>query len=136
MTIVQSALLPSANVSTDAVPSFWGLQAVGAKLTTLIAGFGGISLLLLWLYTVLLVAVAGRTVGMMVTDLRVVRATFQRPRALDVLRRYILAALSVVTVFPLILWGLRRVQPYERVSGTRLVSASATLVPSSERSFA
>lgn len=81
----------------------------------------------LWLYCVVLVTTVGRTVGMMITDLRVVRADFGRPAFWDVLGRYILAALSFFTVFPLVLWGWRRIQPYDRLSRTRLVSASARL---------
>ncbi|HTX57295.1 MAG TPA: RDD family protein [Candidatus Acidoferrales bacterium] len=81
----------------------------------------------LWLYSVVLVTAVGRTVGMMIMDLRVVRADFGRASFWDVLARYTLAALSIVAIFPLVLWGLRRIQPYDRLSRTRLVSASARL---------
>lgn len=87
------------------------------------------TIIYLWLYSVVLVAVLGRTVGMMIVDVRVVRADFGRPRIWDAIGRYVLAALTLLTVIPLFLWGLRRVQPYDRLSRTRLVSASAALEP-------
>lgn len=88
----------------------------------------GTALMLLWLYCIVLVTALGRTVGMMIVDLRVVRKDFSPPRFWDVFVRYVLAGLSVVTVVPL-LWLLRRVQPYERLSGTRLVNANAVIEP-------
>lgn len=86
------------------------------------------SLFVLWLYCIVLVTALGRTVGMMIVDLRVVRKDFSRPRFWDVFFRYTLAGLSVLTVVPL-LWLVRRVQPYERLSGTRLVNANAVIEP-------
>jgi uncharacterized RDD family membrane protein YckC len=83
----------------------------------------------LWLYCVVLVSTVGRTAGMMIVDVRVVRADFARPTIWDALKRYTLAGLSLLTVLPLVLWGFRRVQPYERLSGTRLVSANAVVEP-------
>jgi Zn-dependent protease with chaperone function/uncharacterized RDD family membrane protein YckC len=83
----------------------------------------------LWLYCVVLVTTVGRTAGMMIVDVRVVRADFARLTIWDVLKRYTLAALSFLTVVPLVLWGFRRVQPYERLSGTRLVNANAVIEP-------
>ncbi|MBV8424256.1 MAG: RDD family protein, partial [Candidatus Eremiobacteraeota bacterium] len=92
--------------------------------------FSSTALVWLWIYTIVLVMVIGRTVGMMIVDVRVVRGDFTRPTVWNAVVRYALAALSLMTVFPLVVWGLRRVQPYERLSGTRLVSASAALVQS------
>jgi len=98
----------------------------------LVAGsLGWVALFFLWLYAIVLVSATGRTIGMMVFDLCVVRSNLERPTLWNVIARYMLAALSILTVFPIVLWGLRRVQPYDRYSGTRLVSASALLtVPS------
>jgi Zn-dependent protease with chaperone function/uncharacterized RDD family membrane protein YckC len=97
------------------------------------AMIGGIifsqSLFLLWIYSIVLVAVVGRTIGMMILDVRVVRTDLERPTIWNTIARYFLAGLSVVFVFPIFVWGLRRVQPYDRLSGTRLVSASARLEP-------
>ncbi|MGH7660360.1 MAG: RDD family protein [Vulcanimicrobiaceae bacterium] len=88
----------------------------------------GTALVLLWLYCIVLVTALGRTVGMMIVDLRVVRKDFSPPRFWDVFFRYVLAGLSVLTIVPL-LWIVRRVQPYERLSGTRLVNANAVIEP-------
>jgi uncharacterized RDD family membrane protein YckC len=97
------------------------------------AMIGGIifsqSLFLLWVYSIVLVAVVGRTIGMMILDVRVVRTDLGRPTIWNTISRYFLAGISVVFVFPIFVWGLRRVQPYDRLSGTRLVSASARLEP-------
>jgi len=85
------------------------------------------SLFYLWVYSVVLVAVVGRTIGMMILDVRVVRADLARPTIWNSIARYFFAAASLVFVFPIFIWGLRRIQPYDRLSGTRLVSASARL---------
>ncbi|HTX02092.1 MAG TPA: RDD family protein [Candidatus Acidoferrales bacterium] len=85
------------------------------------------SLFYLWIYAIILVAVVGRTIGMMIMDLRVVRTDLERPTIWNTIARYVLAAASLVFVFPILIWGLRRVQPYDRLSGTRLVSASVQL---------
>ena len=66
---------------------------------------------------------------MMIFDVRVVNANLGRANFWSVLARYILGALSLATVVPLVLWGLRRVQPYDSLSRTRLVSASAVIEP-------
>ena len=87
------------------------------------------SLFYLWIYAIVLVAVVGRTIGMMIMDLRVVRVDLERPTIWNTIARYFLGAMSLVFIFPLIIWGLRRVQPYDSLSGTRLVSASARLEP-------
>lgn len=87
------------------------------------------ALVWLWIYCVVLVTVVGRTVGMMILDVRVVRSDFARPTIWDALARYVFAGLTLMTVFPVFIWGLRRVQPYDWLSRTRLVSASAALAP-------
>jgi Zn-dependent protease with chaperone function len=106
-------------------------QAFHAMPLIAAGALSGQALFMLWAYSILLVAVLGRTVGMMILDVRVVSSDLGRPTVWAVLARYILGALSLIFVFPLVLWGLRRVQPYDRLSGTRLVSASAVLEPRS-----
>ncbi len=83
----------------------------------------------MWIYSIVLVAVVGRTIGMMILDVRVVRTDLERPTIWNTIARYFLGAMSLIFVFPIFVWGLRRVQPYDRLSGTRLVSASARLEP-------
>jgi uncharacterized RDD family membrane protein YckC len=85
------------------------------------------NLFVLWIYSIVLVAIVGRTIGMMIMDIRVVRADLERPTIWNTISRYFLAAMSLVFIFPIFVWGLRRIQPYDRLSGTRLVSASARL---------
>jgi Zn-dependent protease with chaperone function len=106
-------------------------QAFHAMPLIAAGALSGQALFMLWAYSILLVAVLGRTVGMMILDVRVIRPDLGRPTVWAVFARYILGGLSLLFVFPLVLWGLRRVQPYDRLSGTRLVSASAVLEPRS-----
>ncbi len=86
---------------------------------------------LLWLafgaYAVVLVALIGQTFGMMVLDLRVIRANHD-PRVgfARAIGRY---ASLVASLFAVVGWFtvFRRVQPYEKWSRTRLVSGSAAI---------
>ncbi len=91
--------------------------------------FGGNPLLwfVFGVYAIVLVALAGQTVGMMICDLRVVTAN-RDPRIgfVRALGRYsaliasLLAIVGWLSIF-------RRVQPYEKWSRTRLVSGSAAI---------
>jgi len=106
---------------------------LGEALKFMPAMIGGVifsqTLFYLWIYSIVLVAVVGRTIGMMILDVRVVRTDLERPTIWNTIARYVLGGLSFVFIFPLVIWGLRRVQPYDRLSGTRLVSASARVEP-------
>ncbi len=84
----------------------------------------------LWLamsvYVILLVGLAGQTFGMMVADLRVVGVNRRRVGIGRAIGRYV----SLVgSLFAIVGWFaiFRRVQPYEKWSGTRLVSGSAAV---------
>jgi uncharacterized RDD family membrane protein YckC len=79
------------------------------------------SLLLYFPYAAGLVAIAGRTIGMMVLDLRVVDCDHGRVGIARSVWRYVLAAACTLTVVPAIYGWFRRVQLHERWSGTRLV---------------
>ena len=86
---------------------------------------------LLWLvfatYAIVLVALIGQTVGMMVLDLRVIRANHD-PRV--GFARSIARYVSLIAgMFVFIGWFMmfRRIQPYEKWSRTRLVSGSAAI---------
>jgi len=86
---------------------------------------------LLWLafvvYAVILVALIGQTFGMMVLDLRVIRANHDPRvgfrRAIGRYASLVGSMLVVVGVFGM----FRRIQPYEKWSRTRLVSGSAAI---------
>lgn len=122
-----TAMVPHVKIPPDASVE---LREAFRFLPDLLKGvFFSSSLLLLWVYSIVLVAVVGRTIGMMILDVRVVRTDLERPTIWNTIARYFLAAMSVLFVFPIFVWGLRRIQPYDRLSGTRLVSASARLEP-------
>jgi Zn-dependent protease with chaperone function len=72
-------------------------------------------------YAAGLVAVSGRTIGMMVLDLRVVGRNHERVGIAQSIWRYVLALACTITVLPLIYGCLRRIQLYDRWSGTRLI---------------
>jgi Zn-dependent protease with chaperone function/uncharacterized RDD family membrane protein YckC len=88
--------------------------------------FGGNGMLTLAMsvYVILLVGLVGQTFGMMVADLRVVGANRDRIGIGRAIGRYV----SLVgSLFAIVGWFsiFRRVQPYEKWSGTRLISGSA-----------
>jgi Zn-dependent protease with chaperone function len=86
---------------------------------------------LLWFafgaYAVILVALIGQTFGMMVLDLRVIRANHDPRvgfrRAIGRYVSLVASMFAVVGVFSI----FRRIQPYEKWSRTRLVSGSAAI---------
>ncbi|HEY0381631.1 MAG TPA: M48 family metalloprotease [Candidatus Elarobacter sp.] len=86
---------------------------------------------LLWfafgIYAIVLVALIGQTFGMMVLDLRVIRANHD-PRVgfRRAIGRY---ASLIASLFAIVGWLsiFRRIQPYEKWSRTRLVSGSAAI---------
>jgi Zn-dependent protease with chaperone function/uncharacterized RDD family membrane protein YckC len=77
-----------------------------------------------FLYAAVLVALVGRTFGMMVLGLRVVRPDFRRVSASRAAWRYFVAFFSLVLVFPMIgfLW---RPALQDRLTGTRVVRGSS-----------
>lgn len=76
------------------------------------------------LYVIVMVGLIGQTVGMMVADLRVVGVRRNRVGIGGAIARYVSLAGSLVAIIG---WFsiFRRVQPYEKWSGTRLVSGTA-----------
>jgi Zn-dependent protease with chaperone function/uncharacterized RDD family membrane protein YckC len=72
-------------------------------------------------YAAGLVAVSGRTIGMMVLDLRVVGRNHERVGIAQSVSRYVLALACTITVVPLVYGFVRRIQLYDRWSHTRLV---------------
>ena len=77
------------------------------------------------LYSALMVAIVGRTCGMLVFDLRVARKDFSPPKAARAVWRYLLALISAVTVVPLLVGLFFGVWPHELLSGTQLVRDGA-----------
>ena len=78
-------------------------------------------------YAAALVALAGRTIGMMVLDLRVVRLDHGRSGIAQTVWRYIVGVLCALTVLPLIYGCFRRVQLQDRFSKTRLIGGRSGL---------
>jgi Zn-dependent protease with chaperone function len=103
------------------------LKAMGAGHTTITVNNNALLWLAFAAYAVILVALIGQTFGMMVLDLRVIRANHD-PRV--GFRRAIGRYVSLVaSLFAIIGWFsiFRRIQPYEKWSRTRLVSGSAAI---------
>lgn len=71
-------------------------------------------------YSAMLVALSGQTLGMMIMDLRVVTTRFTQPGIVRAFWRYVLALGSVLTTIAFF-GAFFRVQPHDRLSGTRLV---------------
>lgn len=87
-----------------------------------IVGSGG--LIVLWLYIVVLVGIAGQTLGMMIMDLRVVTDRFGRIGLTRSFVRYVCFVASIVAVVGIFrIFG--RLQPFEKWSGTRLIDGAA-----------
>jgi Zn-dependent protease with chaperone function len=77
----------------------------------------------LWyfVYAAGLVAIAGRTIGMMVLDLRVVGRNHERAGIAQSIWRYVLALGCTLTVLPLIYGWVRRVHLHDRWSRSYLI---------------
>ncbi len=71
-----------------------------------------------FIYSVLLVAIAGQTLGMMVLAVKVTTRTFQRPAIWYVLWRYVVAPLAFIS---LLFGPFVRIQLHDRLSNTRVV---------------
>jgi Zn-dependent protease with chaperone function/uncharacterized RDD family membrane protein YckC len=78
-------------------------------------------------YAAGLVAIAGRTVGMMVLDLRVVRLDHGRVGIAQSIWRYVLALCGTLLVIPLLLGAVRRLQFHDRYSKSRLIGGRTGL---------
>lgn len=83
----------------------------------------------LWIYSSILVATAGQTLGMMILGARVVRADFSRPRLAQILWRYALAWFPPTMGVIMIIGIFRRVNLHDKFSGTRLVRSERALAP-------
>jgi uncharacterized RDD family membrane protein YckC len=78
-------------------------------------------------YAAALVAIAGRTIGMMVLDLRVVRLDHGRAGIAQSIWRYFIGLCSVLLVVPLLIGFVRRLQSHDRLSNTRLIGGRTGL---------
>ncbi len=78
----------------------------------------------LFAYVIIFVAVAGQTFGMMVMDLRVLTERFSRVGLGRAIARYVIGVLTFAFVYGFVR-VFSRIQPFEKISGTRLVQGNA-----------
>jgi uncharacterized RDD family membrane protein YckC len=78
-------------------------------------------------YAAGLVAIAGRTIGIMVLDLRVVRPDRGRVGIAQSVWRCLVALGCMLTVFPILFGIFRRLQIHDRMSKTRLIGGRTGL---------
>jgi Zn-dependent protease with chaperone function/uncharacterized RDD family membrane protein YckC len=105
----------------------FGLDWLSTHMPILQSAFpDAVGFIAVFLYAAVLVALVGRTFGMMVLGLRVVRPDYRRVSAARAAWRYIVAFFSLVLVFPMIgfLW---RPALQDRISGTRVVRGASNL---------
>jgi Zn-dependent protease with chaperone function/uncharacterized RDD family membrane protein YckC len=140
VTLLQRTFTPSPTttkvlkeIATDKDTPSWisavmntAVSSASSGHTHITIGGSGLIFVVLGLYAVILVGLIGQTVGMMVADLRVVDVHRSRIGVGRAIARYVSLAASLVAVIG---WFsiFRRVQPFEKWSGTRLVSGSAAI---------
>ncbi len=114
------------NVASNAVSSGSSTTLNNGHTHVTFATGNGMMWLAMTIYVVVLVSLIGQTFGMMVSDLRVVGVNRGRVGIARAIGRYLSL---VVSLFAIVGWfGIfRRIQPYEKWSGTRLVSGSAAV---------
>jgi uncharacterized RDD family membrane protein YckC len=81
---------------------------------------GASTLMAFFIYSAILVAIGGQTLGMTVMEVRVVNTHFHRPTVIQSFWRYTVALFSSLTAIALAGFFMR-VHPHDRASGTRLV---------------
>ncbi len=113
--------VPTSDLVGQAINQF--LQQHGLTLAVSVAGYG--MLALLFAYSALLVAFTGRTFGMMIFGLRVVRDDLARVSGGRAVWRYLLALVSVTLVVPLLFGLFRGRLLHDRLSHTRVIRGGA-----------
>jgi uncharacterized RDD family membrane protein YckC len=124
--LVVQTLAPAAGSFVKAQVAPGGLVLFSNAHTKITVGNDNTLLFLAFIaYAIIMVALTGQTLGMMVSDLRVVAAN--RDARVGFGRAIARYAAFVASLFVLVGWFslFRRVQPYEKWSRTRLVSGSA-----------
>jgi Zn-dependent protease with chaperone function/uncharacterized RDD family membrane protein YckC len=115
------ASISSSTVKLDDpdVPQFFKALAAHAP-TVHFAGESIGTLLVFFIYSAILVGLSGQTLGMMVTELRVVTVRYARPTIVQSFWRYIAAFGSAICALAIVGFFVR-VHPHDRLSRTRLV---------------
>jgi Zn-dependent protease with chaperone function/uncharacterized RDD family membrane protein YckC len=125
---ILSIILSAGKVALSTQPAhpIHGVHFVSALHFSDISSFISDNLWLVYFpYAAALVALAGRTIGMMVLDLRVVRLDHGRVSIAQAVWRYVLCLACVVTVLPLLYACFRRLQLQDTFSATRLIGGRA-----------
>jgi uncharacterized RDD family membrane protein YckC len=120
---------PPATPGGPAAPSTPGIHAslMSLNLSDIKAAVRGNAWLWYFPYAAGLVAIAGRTIGMMVLDLRVVRLDHGRVGIAQTIWRYVLALVCALLVVPVVFMAFRRLQLHDRFSSTRLIGGRTGL---------
>lgn len=135
-TIVSGAKLLNVDVSSSDLKgglfddsTAWGhaLDAwFGKDVSAAIAAFQSVGdFFFVLAYSAVLVAMTGRTFGMMIFGIRVVKNDLSRVTAGRAIWRYVVAALSAVTVIPLFFGLFSGRMLHDRFSGTRVVKGAS-----------
>jgi Zn-dependent protease with chaperone function len=123
--IVQSGIVSSAKVDKSTILDLGELEKLYpwlSKIPHLSISIADPKLFLaFFLYSFLLIALSGQTLGMMIAEVRVVTRRFERVPVGQALWRYILGMLSTLFVVPAFFGLALRVQPHDRLSRTRVV---------------
>lgn len=82
----------------------------------------------LLIYSAVLVALTGQTLGMMVMELRVVTTRYRRPTIAQAIWRYVSGGFSLLTTIALVGFFMR-IHPHDYLSRTRLVRGRAAPPP-------
>jgi Zn-dependent protease with chaperone function/uncharacterized RDD family membrane protein YckC len=122
VTLGKNAPVPPPTSSFEQMLNAW-LQHHGLALSITLDNVGTTFLVLA--YCALLVGFTGRTFGMMIFGLRVVRDDLGRVSGWRSVWRYILAAISLILVFPLLFGLFKGRLLHDRLSKTRVVRGGA-----------
>jgi len=89
-------------------------------------GTAALSVLIgLLVYSAILVALTGQTLGMMVMELRVVTTRYRRPTIVQAVWRYVSGGFSILTTVALVGFFMR-IHPHDYLSRTRLIRGRGT----------
>ena len=113
--------VPTSDLAAQALNQF--LQQHGLTMTISLDSASAIAVL--FAYSALLVAFTGRTFGMMIFGLRVVRDDLARVSGGRAVWRYVLAFFSLLLVFPVLIGLFRRRLLHDWLSRTRVIRGGA-----------
>jgi Zn-dependent protease with chaperone function len=124
---VQPTLGKGAQLPQHATSWVTGLNSwlIAHNVTVSISGLQFDTLFFIFAYSAVLVAFTGRTFGMMVLGLRVVRDDLSRVGGVRAILRYLAAYITTITIFPLLFGLFTGRFMHDRITGTRVVRGGA-----------